>query len=92
MMMPLFGESSSAWVTPMVRRPKRHQNPPLILAPSCGPMNYKSAFFGGFAWAWVAHDTDASAAASMTRRARRINELICDLQDGESATRNPCVG
>lgn len=40
----------------------------------------------------VAHDTDASAAASVTRRTRRVNELIGDLQDGESATRNPCVG
>src|SRR5690348_10557018 len=53
----------------MLRRPKRHQNPPLMVAPFCGQMKYRSASFGaGFPCAWAAQDTESIAAASRTSR------------------------
>src|SRR6202158_1395199 len=53
----------------MLRRSKRHQNPPLIVAPFCGHTKERRASFGaGFPWANAANDRQVRARDSAISR------------------------
>src|ERR1700722_1364303 len=63
----------------MLRKPKRHQNPPLIVAPFCGQTKYsKTSLPAGLSWPWAAKDSNVSIADNITSRVIFMDVLFFD--------------
>src|SRR3978361_512622 len=90
---PLFWKLSPAWVTPMLRRPKRHQNPPLMEAPFCGHTQERTdALAAGFPWAHAENDRQVVVTDTAMSWMNFMTRALSRRLYGESATRNPWVG